>query len=227
VTVGALVQARMSSSRLPGKVLRPLAGRPLLSYLLERLVRCESLQRVVVATSADASDDPIADFCASQEVECHRGSLDDVAWRFLESADAAGLDTFVRVNGDSPLLDQRLVDHGVELFLREHCDLATNLLPRSFPEGQSVEVISVAALRRAHADMDPADREHVTTLFYREAALFEIRTFSAPEDWSAVRLVVDTEDDAQTMERLLTHMDRPHWEYDCAALISLAQGVAG
>ena len=89
-----------------------------------------------------------------------------------------------------------------------------------------MEVVSVAALRRAHTDMAPQDREHVTPLLYRQAERFAIRRFTAPADWSEVRLVVDTEADVQTMERVLARMDRPHWEYDCAELVDLAREVA-
>lgn len=224
--LAAIVQARMSSARLSGKVLLPLAGKPVLAYLLERLERCRSLTDVVVATSTDASDDPIAGFCASVGVPCHRGALDDVAGRFLSASDAYGLDGFVRVNGDSPFLDQRLVDRGVELFRAKPCDLVTNLLPRTFPRGESVEVVSIEALRRAHEEMGSADdREHVTAYLYREPDRFEIRGFSAPEDWSDVRLVVDTEEDMELLAQMIERMTKPDWEYDCAALVGLAREV--
>src|SRR5436305_2350266 len=124
--MAALVQARMSSSRLPGKVLRPLAGRLLVSYILDSLERCVLVDSAVLTTSVDPSDDPIADFSVSTGVDCFRGALDDVASRFLDAADAFGLDAFVRVNGDSPLLDHRLVDRAVELSLAASADLATN-----------------------------------------------------------------------------------------------------
>jgi spore coat polysaccharide biosynthesis protein SpsF len=225
--IAAVVQARMSSSRLPGKVLRPLAGKPLLSYVLERLERCEAVSGgVVVATSIDASDDPIADYCVHADVECHRGALDDVAGRFLSVGDAYGLDAVVRLSGDSPLLDQRLVDRGIALFQSDPCDLVTNVAPRTFPRGESVEVMALDALRRAHAAMPTAeDREHVTTLLYREPQRFRIRAFTAPEDWSAVRLVVDTEEDAERVEQVILRMTQPHWDYDCAALVELAREV--
>src|SRR5688572_22065557 len=115
----------MDSTRLPGKVLREIAGKPLLTYLLERLERSRALAAVLVATSTEASDDPVAALCASRGTRCHRGSLDDVAARVGEALAVNGLDAFVRVSGDSPLLDPSLVDRGVTLFLAGELDLVT------------------------------------------------------------------------------------------------------
>src|SRR5438552_13589075 len=108
--IGAIIQARMTSSRLPGKVLQPMHGRPMLQYLLDRLSRASGVSDVIVATSGDRSDDPIERFCHAAGVKCVRGSLLDVAARFLDVLAAWPLDAFVRVSADSPLLDQRIVD---------------------------------------------------------------------------------------------------------------------
>ena len=118
MTVGAVVHARMGSSRLPGKVLADLGGRPALAWLVERMERAAEVDVVVVATSVEAADDPVAAFCSERGVKLHRGPLEDLAARVLGAAEAFGFDAVVRVNGDSPLLDQRLVDRGVAL-LRE------------------------------------------------------------------------------------------------------------
>src|SRR6266852_6355172 len=111
--IGAFVQARMSSRRLPGKVLRPIDGKPVLLYVLERLERCRTLDSVLVATSVDPSDDAVEEICHRRGTPCCRGPLDDVAGRFLAAARERDVDGFVRVSGDSPLLDQRLVDEAV------------------------------------------------------------------------------------------------------------------
>ena len=133
--IGAIIQARMSSERLPGKVLQQIAGKPMLQYLLERLEHCEVLDGLVVATSVDESDTPITSFCQRYGVSCYRGDLNNVAGRFNDVLDSYGFDAFVRINGDSPLLDQRLVDKAVELFKQHEADLATNALVRSYPKG--------------------------------------------------------------------------------------------
>lgn len=223
--VAAVVQARMSSARLPGKVLRPLAGRPALEYLLERLARARTIERVIVATSTDPSDDPIAAFCAERGVPCVRGPHDDVAARFAEVAEAEGLDAFVRVTGDSPLLDQRLVDHAVEEFASGSFDLVTNVFPRTFPHGQSVEVVSVAAFATALEAIRSDEREHVTLVFYRQPERFRIHNFRATAAANGVTLALDTEEDAARLDALLTAMDRPHWEYAYDELVGLAEAA--
>jgi spore coat polysaccharide biosynthesis protein SpsF len=229
--IGAVVQARMGSARLPGKVLMELAGRPALAYLLERLDRAEMLETVVVATSREPTDDPIAGFCAELRVRCHRGPHDDVAARLLEAAEEHGLDAFVRVNGDSPLLDQALVDRGVRLFAAGGRDLVTNVRPRSFPRGQSVEVIGTEALRSALPRLTaPADREHVTSGLYREPHGLVVENFDAGAagvgpDGGDVRLVLDTSEDAAAIERILAAMERPHWQYGWREVLALARAV--
>jgi spore coat polysaccharide biosynthesis protein SpsF len=205
MTVGAVVQARMTSTRLPGKVLMPLAGRPALVWLLERLERATELDALIVATSVEASDDPVAHFCEQRGTACARGPLDHVAQRMLDAARAAGLDAFVRISGDSPLLDQRLVDHAVELMRRTRAPLVTNVRPRTFPPGQSVEVVRTEAL--ADALGDP---EHVTGELYEREGLVRFE-HSPPR--TAPALTLDTPSDHARLEAILIRMDRPHWEY--------------
>lgn len=220
--LAAVVQARMSSSRMPGKSLMPLAGRPALRYVLERLERAQCLDLVVVATSTDDSDDPVAAFCRAEGIEYHRGPLDNVAARFGEVVDHYGLDAFVRISGDSPLLDQQLVDCAVALL--NGFAIATNVEPRSFPHGQSVEVVDAGAFRTALAEMsDDGDREHVTPYLYRNPERFPRCNFSAPEDWSDVRLVLDTQEDADRIAAMLARQKRPHWDYRVDELVRLAR----
>lgn len=225
--IAAIVQARMSSQRLPGKVLRPIAGRPVLDYVLEGLAHAESLDGVVVATSTAPSDDEIADFCARRGVRCHRGSLDDVAARFASVVQSDGLDAFVRVNGDSPCLDHCLLDEAVRLFESGTIDLVTNVFPRTFPRGQSVEVVSARAFAVLRAEMEDDDeREHVTLAFYRRPERYRIRNLTAEDPAPDERLVLDTEEDAKMLERLLSALDRPHWQYRWDELLALSRSRA-
>jgi spore coat polysaccharide biosynthesis protein SpsF len=221
--VGAIVQARMGSARLPGKVLREAAGRPLLSYLLERLERVRGLDAIVVATSREPADDPVAAFCCAQAVPCVRGSEHDVAGRFLLAVDEAGLEAFVRVNGDSPLLDGRLVERALELFRALAPDLVTNVHPRTYPPGESVEVVAAAPFRRAYAEMDEAaDLEHVTRFLYRHAERFRIENFTARRSYGDLSLAVDTPEDLARVDALLARLERPHWSYGVDELAELA-----
>lgn len=211
--IGAVVQARMTSERLPGKVLMPLAGKPLIVWLLERLERAETLDSILVATSSEATDDPIAEFCARRPTRCFRGDLGDVAARVLAAARDARLDAFVRVNGDSPLLDQDLVDHAVRLMRAGGYDLVTNVRPRTFPPGQSVEVVRTDSLARALAEpgVSAHDREHATATMYD--GVFDVRRFEADPPQIETDFSVDTPADARRIETLLRSLRRPHWEY--------------
>ena len=212
VRVGAVVQARMNSERLPGKVLMPLAGRPMLEWLLERLEHARTLDVVVVATSRAAADDPVAQFAEAHGVACHRGSLEDVAGRVVGAARANGLDVVVRVNGDSPLIDQRLIDRGVGLLKQSDADLVSNVRPRTFPPGQSVEVVRTEALEQAHArDSTDEDREHVTGPLYDGD--FKVVRFEADPPRTTPAFTVDTPTDLARIEKILTGMDRPAFEY--------------
>jgi spore coat polysaccharide biosynthesis protein SpsF (cytidylyltransferase family) len=210
--VGAVVQARMGSSRLPGKVLADLAGRPAIEWLIERLDHATKLDAVVVATSTDRSDDAIETWCAANGVACHRGPLDDVASRMLAAARAHRLDAFVRVNADSPLLDQRLVDEAVELYRSSDVDLVTNVRPRAYPPGQSVEVVRTDALERAFAgDVDAGEREHVTGPLYGDG--FTRLRLEPASPRTDPPMTLDTRDDHDRLGAILQSMERPHWDY--------------
>jgi spore coat polysaccharide biosynthesis protein SpsF (cytidylyltransferase family) len=220
MAVAAIVQTRTGSTRLPGTVLRDVAGKPLLAYLLERLERATLIDDVVVATSEDPSDDALAAFCRAHGVECHRGPLEDVAGRILSAATRRGLHAFVRISGDSPLLDQSLVDRGVMLL--DDCEVVTNVHPRTFPHGQSVEAFLTDAFARGYGQMtDPLDLEHVTPWFYRHGADFRIESFTHEPNLSELRLAVDTEADLAVFAEIVAAMEHPHWTYGLDDVLEL------
>lgn len=225
--LGIVVQARMSSRRVPGKVLRHVRGSPLLQYVLERLARVERGGMIIVATSLAPEDNAVASFCEQARVPCYRGPLDDVAARFLGLAEVYGLDALVRVSGDSPLIDQHVVDAVIAVFASISPDLATNVFPRTFPRGQSVEVIAVAALRRAHGETaDAHDLEHVTPFFYRHPERFAIRNVPADRDYGQRSLAVDTAADLERLDVVLARMSRPHWDYGLDDVLRLYEEAA-
>lgn len=212
--VGAIVQARMSSQRFPGKVLYEVAGKPMLQYLLERLERCTSLDAIVVATSTEDSDTPIADYCGEHGVSCYRGSLSNVAERFVGVLERYQFDSFVRVNGDSPLLDQSLIDKAVEIHLNGNYEIVTNVLKRTYPKGQSVEVFRGDTFQRGYGMMhEDKDLEHVTRFFYSNSESFRIHAFAHEENLNSMQLSVDTRHDMKNFAMILSKMERPHWEY--------------
>lgn len=212
---GIVVQARMSSARLPGKVLKPLAGKPVLAWLLERLMEVRLSDEkapgstIVVATSRAPEDDTVEALARSLGVGCYRGALNDVAGRLTEAAEGAGFDAFVRANGDSPLLDAALIEQAYGIYTKSNCDLVTNVFPRSFPKGMSVELIELAAMRRIlQSTDDPQDREHVTPFAYASPGLFRIQNFSAARPCPELQLSIDTPEDFARIEACVLRLGR-------------------
>jgi spore coat polysaccharide biosynthesis protein SpsF len=200
----AIIQARASSRRLPGKVLRPLAGRTILGWVASRVGAAQGIDRLVVATSTEASDDSVVAFCQHEGITCHRGPLDDVAERFAIAADAEGADAFLRITGDSPLIDPAIVEQAVQLYQTGEWDLVSNVLVRSFPKGQSVEVLRTMTFNRVRCTItDPVQREHVTQYYYSNPKSFRILSFTSGTDASAVQLSVDTAEDFIAAEQIL------------------------
>ena len=161
--VVALIQARMRSTRLPGKVLADIAGRPMLWHVACRVCRARRVDRVVVATSAHPADDVIATFCERSEIACFRGDEEDVLDRFYQAARKHGADVVVRITTDCPLIDPHVIDRVVETRAASGCDYATNTLRDTYPDGLDVEVFTFAALERTWREATKAsEREHVT-----------------------------------------------------------------
>lgn len=216
----------MSSSRLPGKAMRLVYRRPLLGHVLDRVRQCKAIDGLCVATSTDGADDAIAEFARAEGISIHRGSLDDVAGRMADAAAACNADALVRVNADSPLIDPALIDRAVDMFRVETPDLATNVLRRTFPKGQSVEVIATSALRAACAAMtDAADREHVTTWFYANPGRFRIAAFEAETPRGDMQLSVDTPADLARVEAILARLGNPAWSHGLEAVIAAADAI--
>lgn len=223
---GAIVQARMSSRRFPGKVMHLIAGKPLLQYLLERLNKCQALNTVVIATSTDATDTVIEEFCSKQGIACVRGPLENVAKRFRDAALELRFDAFLRVNGDSPFLDCCLIEKGMEIYRQGNYDMVTNVLERTFPKGQSIEIIKSGIFCEAYECMsDSDDLEHVTKYFYRNKERYKIFNFCAESDYSGIQLSVDTAQDMDIFTNVLARMDKPHWNYGWKDVLKLQEDV--
>jgi spore coat polysaccharide biosynthesis protein SpsF len=200
----AVLQARMSSTRLPGKVLRPILGRPMLSWQIERIKRSTAIDRLVVATSDEVSDDAIEAFCDTNAVLCYRGALHDVLARFVGAVEAFGpAEHVVRLTADCPLIDWTIIDAAVDLQKSEGSDLAGNGIIRTFPDGLDVEVIASSALYRAHREATAAEfREHVTQYIYRNPEKFRLAHLTQTPDLGALRWTVDTAADFEMVTRV-------------------------
>jgi len=199
----AILQARMSSSRLPNKVLLPLLGEPMLARQIERLRRAKAIDRLIVATSAAPTDDPIAEQCAALGVACYRGSLDDVLDRFEQAARPHAPQHVVRLTADCPLADPQLIDELIAHHLATGADYTTNANPPSFPDGLDAEVMRYAVLHIAWREARlKSEREHVTLYIASQPKRFFIETFCSETDLSALRWTVDEADDLELVQRI-------------------------
>jgi len=193
----ALLQARMSSSRLPGKVLKPVAGAPMILRQIERVRRAERINRLVVATSDQPSDAPLASRLEEAGVDVFRGSLDDVLGRFLGALDAYPADHVVRLTADCPLADPGLIDAAIARHLASGADYTANRVASAgYPKGQDVEVITALALRRAGAEAaTPEAHEHVTWGVWNHPERYRLERLAPPIDEGDIRWTVDRPDD--------------------------------
>jgi spore coat polysaccharide biosynthesis protein SpsF len=178
------IEARMGSSRLPGKVLMDLCGKPVIGWLVDRLRECRTVDEIVLATSTGKGDDVLAKWCTDNGVRCFRGSEDDVLKRVVDAHREAKTDVIVEITGDCPLTDPDVVDLGVETFLSNECDYLTNCEVVSFPQGICVQVFrfeDLACMERESSD--PAVHEHVSLLFYERKDLYRNINLLAPGCW--------------------------------------------
>jgi len=208
-----IVQARMGSTRLPGKVMKQILDRPLLAFLIERLKRVRHAGQVVVATTTSPADLPIVEWCRDHEVDCTRGSEEDVLDRYLQTARKCQARTIVRITADCPLVDPEVIDKVIS-FYESHAgeyDYVTNCLTRTYPRGMDTEVFSMAALEQAHREgRAPSDREHVTIYLYHHEDRFRLANVTDVKDRSCYRLTVDTPEDFELIRRLLENLYPSH-----------------
>ncbi len=201
MSAAIVVQARMGSSRLPGKVLKPILGRPMLSYQMERLRRAKRAERIVIATTDRPADDAVEAFCQKEKLACVRGSEDDVLARYHLALERFPADPVVRITADCPLIDPRLVDEAIGAY---EPDYVSNMLEKTYPLGMAVEVFSAQALREAHREAkDPAEREHVTPFIYRRPERYRLKSLIMTPNLSGHRWTVDTPEDFELVSRLL------------------------
>lgn len=194
--VVAILQARMSSTRLPGKVLKPILGRPMLARQIERLKRCRNLDRLVVATSQGPDDDLLEQLCREEDVACFRGSLGDVLDRFYQCALQHHAGHVVRLTGDCPLADPELIDSLIEFYRAQNVDYASNCRPPTLPDGLDAEVIRFEVLAEAWREaVDPFEREHVVPYVVRRPERFRLANWCWSGDASNMRWTVDEPDD--------------------------------
>jgi len=202
--VVATIEARMRSTRLPGKVLMPILGKPILELMIERLRRVPKIDAIVIATSDDPSNDPIEKLANHLGVGCYRGSEDDVLDRVLQAAQSVDGDLIVELTADCPLIDPQLTTETIDAFLAAKVDYAANCLREPYPNGLDVQVFPTAILEEvARLTNDPADHEHVSLYIYEHPERFRILHVAAgPPEASHLRLTVDTAEDFALVTRI-------------------------
>ena len=223
--IGAVILSRLDSARLPGKALLEVGGKPLLSHVLTFCRKAEGIETIALATSDRLVDEPLANFAKLNGINCIRGSLDDVAQRFLSAIEALNLDAAVRINGDSPLINPRLISDCIQLFKEGNSDLVSNVPKRTYPYGMSVEVVGRDAMKHACAVMsDLKHREHVTKYFYDNQDKFKISIVtSGKPHFSEVQLAVDTRKDFDRFIWIVDQLEGDPADSDIETLVDLAK----
>lgn len=217
----AITQARMSSTRLPGKVLMEIDCNTLLDLHVQRVARSRKIDKHVIAISDNSSDDVLEAYCKQHQLDYCRGSENDVLDRFYKAAKPFAPETVVRLTADCPLIDAELIDKTISLYLDAHCDYASNTLVPAYPDGLDAEVFSFKALEKAWQEATlKSDREHVTAYIWRNSSLkggdvFRSCTLGAEKDLSALRMTVDEQEDFLLIKTLVEKLGtgRPWIDY--------------
>ncbi len=219
-----IVQARMGSTRLPGKVLRRVAGQPLLQTEIDRLRKVRKADAICVATTTKSADDAICVLCREMEIPVFRGAEDDVLSRYSEAARFMEADEVIRVTADCPFVDPDVVDAVIEKRRSENADYSSNTLVRTFPRGLDAECMTRDVLVRASREAaQPWEREHVTPFIYTHPECFSLRNVSNDLDLNGFRWTVDTPEDLQFVTLILEHFSGMLSEFTMSDVVTLLE----
>lgn len=203
--ISATIQARMNSSRLPGKVLSPICGKPALELMIERLKTVKYLDDIIIATTNNKLDDPIERLAIKLQVHCFRGSENNVLARVLGATRAHSTDIIVQTTGDCPLIDPNIVSKVIEIYLKENVDYCSNIIERTYPIGMDVQVFSKPVLESVERQTNnPEDLEHVSCFIYKNPQIFNLKNVCAEQKLYSpeLRLTLDTPEDLELITRV-------------------------
>lgn len=215
--IGVVILSRFNSSRLPGKALIEIAGKPVLEYIVDRVAQVVDRSYIVIATSDHASDDPIAKFAKSANVACFRGSLDNVAERFVNAATLQHWDYAIRINGDNIFVDVNLLKEMISVTKNNNYLFVSNVKGRTFPKGMSIEIVSVSHFQSLMPEISRSDsyREHVTLIMYeKESDKYNFIINRELPAASGLQMALDTREDLHRTEAIIFGFTRPHWTYN-------------
>ena len=199
----AIIQCRLSSKRLKNKALIKINKSPIIWHVYNSLKKSKKLKKIVVATSKNKSDDLLVKFLKNNKIAYYRGDLKNVAQRLYKCAEKYHKNYFVRISGDSPLIDYKIVDKCIDIFYKNRkIDLITNTFPRTFSQGQSVEIVKSSIIRNNNEHMDDFEKEHVTTYFYKNFKKFKIKNFKSRKK-NRKKMSVDTKKDLQRIKKII------------------------
>lgn len=203
----AIIQARSSSKRFKNKVLFPIYEIPLIQHVVNRLKKSKEITKIVVASSTKKNDDKLIYYLKKNKISVSRGELDNVALRLYKTAKLYKKNFFIRISGDSPLIDYRLIDRAISILKnsKNKYDLITNVFPRTFSQGQSVELIKTSILKKNINKFSKLDKEHVTKYFYDNPKKFSIKNFTFRGKNKMMKLSIDTKKD---LENILSKLDK-------------------
>lgn len=224
MNVVATIEARMTSSRLPGKVLLPANGKPMLEHLLDRLRRVPSVQTIVLATTVNKTDDVLERFAQRQAIAVFRGSEEDVMARVIGAAESVAAELIVEITGDCPIIDPDIVEQTIRMYLHNTCDYSSNCNVRSYPIGMDTQVYRLNLLERSYAmTSDPLDREHVTRHIRMHPDLFIHVNLVAPPDlhWPELGLTLDEQGDYELLKKIIEHFGESNPTFNCSATLDL------
>ena len=211
-----IVQARMTSTRLPGKVLKTVLGKPLLEYQIERLRRIKAVDEIVIATTTNDTDQPIVDLCNRLDLPCFRGSEEDVLARYHEAAEKYNADIVVRITSDCPVIDPAACEEAIAYFLKNE-DQYDYVRLEQYPRGLDTEVFSFKVLDECFREAtDKPDREHVTPFIYRHPERYQVKYLNCDKDYSHHRWTVDTPEDLELITRIIEEIYpvNPNFNYE-------------
>lgn len=218
----AIIQARMGSSRLPGKILKEVNGKALLFYQIERLRQSDEIDQLVIATTVEQQDNQIVEFCKKHKVDYYRGSESDVLARYYQTWKEYGGDIIVRLTSDCPIIDPMIVDEIIRYYKTNKYDYVSNTIERTFPRGLDTEVFSKKVLEKTYklATLE-RDREHVTAYIYTHPEIFTIGSYIGLQDYSNYRWTVDTQEDYLLIKNLLEAYKEKEQDLDLHAAVHL------
>jgi len=218
------IEARMASSRLPGKMLMPVLGLPILGYLINRLKSVPSLDEIVVATTTNEEDDVLAEVAGNAGISCFRGSEWDVMSRVLEAGASVQADLIVEITGDCPIIDPDLVEQTIQIFLHNDVDYVSNSIIRSYPDGMDCQVFPLDTLLHAAAiTSDPLDREHVNLYMSRHPEKYSLLHVIAPPSlhWPDLGLTLDEISDYKLIKKIIEYFESENSRFRCSDVIKL------